>query len=80
MGVLELNVVNGATDFVDAITVRDLRPEAVKSKDKNPKTVSTWVNTFYDLDYRIPGNEAIQARIDSVIKLNDDFLKTMQTR
>lgn len=80
MGVLELNMVKGATDFVDAITVRDLRPEAVKSKDKNPKTVSTWTNTFYDLDYRIPINEAIQARIDSVIKLNDDSLKTLQTR
>ncbi len=80
MGILELNVVKGVTDFVDTKSLKDLRPEAVKRKDKNPKTVSTWVNTFCDLDYTIPRNEAIQARVDSALKMNEEFIKTLQIR
>jgi 5'-nucleotidase len=80
MGVLELDVVNGVTDFVDANAVKDLRPEAVKKADKKPRTVSIWVNNFYDLDYRIPSNKEVQDQIDNVVKLNDDFLRTMKTR
>ncbi|MFA6472193.1 MAG: hypothetical protein WCU00_09160 [Candidatus Latescibacterota bacterium] len=75
MGVLELNVQNGLTDFMDAYKVRDLRPEEVKKTEKNTTIVSTWVNNFYDLDYQIPRDKAIQARVDSVMKLNEDFIK-----
>ena len=75
MGVLELNVVNGNTDFVDAYAVRDLRPEEVQKSEKNPNRVSTWVNNFYDLDYQIPRDKTIQASVDSVKKLNEDYMK-----
>jgi 2',3'-cyclic-nucleotide 2'-phosphodiesterase (5'-nucleotidase family) len=75
LGVLNLKMQNGITDFVDVNLTKDLRPEAVKKSNPNQKIVSTWTNSFTDLDYQIPRDKAIQARVDSVVKLNEEFQK-----
>jgi hypothetical protein len=72
MGNLELEIKDGITDFTDVELTKDLRPEEVQKKDPNKKVVSTWVNTFMDLDYQIPRDKAVQARVDSVLKLHEN--------
>lgn len=74
VGKLELTVANGSTDFLDAETQKDLRPEEVKRSEKRDPTVSTYRNYFTDLDPQVKLVPEIQAKVDVVMKFWDDVL------
>ena len=80
IGKLDLVIANGSTDFFDAETMKDLRPAEVREKDTTTKMVSTYANSFTDLDPSIPRNEEIQAKVDRVIKMRDDIMRTINVK
>lgn len=69
IGRLDLVVANGSTDFVDAGSARDLRPVEVREKQQNDRNVSTFINTFTDLDPGVTGDPGVQAKVDAIMNL-----------
>jgi len=80
IGRLELNMVNGSTDFTDSGTMKDLRPKEIREKDKSVKAVSTYTNSFTDLDPSVPRNEEIQAKVDRVMKMYDEIERAVRAK
>ncbi len=69
VGSLDLTVVDGSTDFVDAGSARDLRPVEVRQTGESANLASTFVNIFTDLDPSIEGDPEVQAKVDVIMNL-----------
>ena len=65
LGRLDLEIVNGSTEFVDRALNIDLRPAAIREKEKSSGT-SNYRNLFIDLDYDVKSDTAIQEKINIV--------------
>lgn len=66
VGCLELEIVNGSTDFIE-VPESEVRSERLNKNnvDKKPET-STYINDFFDLGPEIKSDPKIQAQLDSV--------------
>jgi 2',3'-cyclic-nucleotide 2'-phosphodiesterase (5'-nucleotidase family) len=80
IGRLTLNILNGSTEFVDAESVKDIRPDEVKKKNPLKNTPSTYVNTFTDLNSKIRRDQRIQEQVDRIMKMWGDFGRSTKTK
>ncbi len=78
VGAITLDMVNGSTDFVDAESVKDLRPTEIQAQDKSGKKQSTFTNTFTDLDGRVATDESIAARVKTVMDMWTEIEKSVK--
>ncbi|MCD6308619.1 MAG: hypothetical protein J7M24_06445 [Candidatus Latescibacteria bacterium] len=75
IGRIDLDIVNGDTDFMNSEDYIDLRPMAVRKKDPSPQQ-SLYTHTFIDLVPDVEGNQEIRTRINAFAKkIMDDALK-----
>jgi len=72
---LDLEVVEGDTDFMNSEDYIDLRPMAVREKDPSPQQ-SLYTHTFIDLGPTVESDQDIRERIKAFAKkIEDDALK-----
>jgi 2',3'-cyclic-nucleotide 2'-phosphodiesterase (5'-nucleotidase family) len=80
IGRLELEIVNGSTDFADAESFKDLRPAEVRAKDKNVKVVSSFRNFFTDLDPSVASELAVQEKVEKALAVWDAISRSIKKK
>jgi 5'-nucleotidase / UDP-sugar diphosphatase len=66
VGCLELEIVNGSTDFTEVSDMEVRGARLNKNNDNKKPDKSTFINTFFDLSPDIKSDEKILAQLDSV--------------
>ncbi len=80
IGRLELDIVNGSTDFTDADAIKDLRPAEVRARDKNVTMSSTYRNFFTDLDPSVASVLAVQEKVEQALAVWDDIERSLKKK
>ncbi|MHB9027264.1 MAG: hypothetical protein ACYC9O_00695, partial [Candidatus Latescibacterota bacterium] len=80
IGRLELEIVNGSTDFADAELSKDLRPAEVQAKDKNATVTSSFRNFFTDLDPSVAAELGVQEKVGKALAVWDEIEQGMKKK